>query len=59
MWYNAGIRNNQRAFIRCHNVYTYILLRSTARVCVTLTDLPPFPPPLPFNQTDNELKVRI
>ena len=59
MWYNAGIRNNQRAFIHCHNVYTYISPRSTARVCVTLTDLPPFPPLPSSNQTDKELKVRI
>ena len=58
MWYNAGIENNQRAFIHCHNVCTLILLRSTARVCVTLTELP-FPPLSSSNQTDKELKVRV
>ena len=37
----------------------YFTVRSTARVCVTLTDLPPFPPLPSSNQTDKELKVRI
>ena len=61
MWYNAGIRNDQRAFIHCHNVHAYILpfVRLPVCVCVTLTDLPPFPPLPSSNQTDKELKVRI
>ena len=54
MWYNAGIRNNQRAFI--HFFYS---LPMCVCVCVTLTDLPPFPPLPSSNQTDKELKVRI
>ena len=40
-------------------MYMHIFYHSTARVCVTLTDLPPFPPLPSSNQTDKELKVRI
>ena len=57
MWYNAGIRNDQWSFIV--TMYMHIFYCSTARVCVTLTDLPPFPPLPSSNQTDKELKVRI
>ena len=58
MWYNAGIRNDQRALFIV-TMYMHLFYRSTARVCVTLTDLPPFPPLPSSNQTDKELKVRI
>ena len=42
-------------------MYMHIFYRSfdCLCVCVTLTDLPPFPPLPSSNQTDKELKVRI
>ena len=43
-------------------MFMHIFYRSTALpvcVCVSLTDLPPFPPLPSSNQTDRELKVRI
>ena len=58
MWYNAGIRNNQRAFIHCHNVAMYInfIAFDCPCVCVCHLDWPPslFPPfLLPTKLTKN------